>query len=62
MRHTAYGALIRGYQITVPRDAVCAFEGVDEEAALEYLRGTYGARIATVDELTGAGTKTGRAV
>jgi len=51
VRHSSYGALIRGYAITVPRDAVCAFEGVDEEEALTYLRATYGARITTVDEL-----------
>jgi nicotinamidase-related amidase len=55
VRHTSYGALIRGYEITVPRDAVCAFEGVDEDEALEYLRATYAARITTVDELVGAG-------
>lgn len=53
VRHTAYGALIRGYRIVVARDAVCAFEGVDEEEALDYLRAVYGARIATVDELVG---------
>ena len=51
IRHSAYGALIHGYGITVPRDAVCAFEGVDEEEALEYLRTVYGARVTTVDEL-----------
>jgi nicotinamidase-related amidase len=55
-RHTSYGALIRGYEITVPRDAVCAFEGVDEHDALEYLKNTYGANITTVDELTQART------
>ena len=27
VRHSSYGALIRGYEIVVPRDAVCAFEG-----------------------------------
>ena len=54
VRHSSYGALIRGYEITVPRDAVCAFEGVDEDAALEYLEGTYAARVTTVDELVGA--------
>lgn len=54
VRHSSYGALIRGYEITVPRDAVCAFEGVDEEAALEYLRATYAATLTTVDELVGA--------
>lgn len=52
VRHSAYGALIRGYEIAVPRDAVCAFEGVSEEDALEYLRTVYAARITTVDELT----------
>src|SRR5262249_7904252 len=31
IRHSSYGALIRGYEVTVPRDAVCAFEGVDED-------------------------------
>lgn len=51
IRHTSYGALIRGYEITVPRDAVCAFQGVDEDEALEYLKMAYGARVTTVDEL-----------
>jgi nicotinamidase-related amidase len=51
VRHTSYGALIRGYEITIPRFAVCAFEGVDEEEALEYLKATYGANVTTVDEL-----------
>ena len=37
VRHSAYGALIRGYRVTIPRDAVCAFEGVDPQAALDYL-------------------------
>ena len=43
MRHSSYGALIRGYRVTVPRDAVCAFEGVDAEDALDYLVMAYGA-------------------
>jgi nicotinamidase-related amidase len=62
VRHSAYGALMRGYQITVPRDAVCAFEGVSEEDALDYLRGTYGARITSVDELISVQEKSERAV
>lgn len=53
VRHSSYGALIRGYEITIPRDAVCAFEGVDEDEALAYLESTYAARIVTVDELVG---------
>lgn len=53
VRHSAYGAMIRGYAIAVPRDAVCAFEGVDENEALDYLRTVYGARITSVTELAG---------
>jgi nicotinamidase-related amidase len=37
VRHSAYGALIRGYRVTVPRDGVCCCHGVEAEAALEYL-------------------------
>jgi nicotinamidase-related amidase len=51
VRHTAYGALIRGYSIIVPRDAVCTFEGIDDEEALDYLHSVYGARITSVDQL-----------
>jgi len=54
VRHSSYGALRRGYDISIPRDAVCAFEGVDEDEALEYLRSVYGARITTVAELVGS--------
>jgi len=54
VRHSSYGALIRGYAITIPRDAVCGFEGVDEDEALAYLEMAYGAKIATVGELTRA--------
>jgi len=61
VRHSAYGALVRGYEITVPRDAVCGFEGVDEEAALDYLRDVYHARVTTVDELVGAPARRDRA-
>jgi nicotinamidase-related amidase len=59
VRHSSYGALIRGYDIVIPRDAVCGFEGVDEQASLDYLEHTYGARITTVAELTGAAVAAG---
>ena len=61
VRHSAYGALRYGYEITVPRDAVCTFEGVDEDEALGYLHDVYGARVTSVDELTGERAKAGRA-
>jgi nicotinamidase-related amidase len=51
VRHSSYGALIRGYDITIASDAVCAFEGVNEEEALEYLKMAYGAKVVTVNEL-----------
>ena len=56
VRHSSYGALIRGYAITIPRDAVCGFEGVDENEALEFLEMAYAAAITTVDELVEAPT------
>ncbi len=54
VRHSSYGALIRGYRVTVPRDAVCTFEGVNEDEALEYLVMAYGATVTDVAALTGA--------
>ena len=54
VRHSSYGALIRGYRVTVPRDAVCAFEGVNEDEALDYLVMAYGAAVTDVAALTGA--------
>jgi nicotinamidase-related amidase len=59
VRHSSYGALIRGYQVTIPRDAVCAFDGVDEEDALAYLVMAYGAKLTDVAELTGAPASVG---
>lgn len=47
VRHTAYGAFTRDYAIKVPSDAVCVFPGVDQEAALDYLKTIYGADITT---------------
>ena len=53
VRHSAYGAFIRGLRISVPSDAVCVFPGVDQDAALEYLRTIYGARIVTTADVIG---------
>jgi len=54
VRHSAYGALIRGYRVTIPRDAVSAFDGVDAGAALEYLVMAYGAELTDGTALTGS--------
>lgn len=45
VRHTSYGAFIRGYGIEIPTDGVCVFDGVDNAAAIDYLRTIYGATI-----------------
>jgi nicotinamidase-related amidase len=45
VRHASYGAFQRGLAVTVPRDAVCTFEGVDDDQALDYLHSLYGAPI-----------------
>lgn len=52
VRHSSYGAMIRGYRVAIPRDCVCGFEGVDEDAALAYLEMAYAATVTTSDELT----------
>ncbi|MBO0663398.1 cysteine hydrolase [Jiella sp. MQZ9-1] len=51
VRHSAYGAFTRGYGIKVPADAVCVFPGVDQAAALDYLKTIYGAEITTTAAL-----------
>jgi nicotinamidase-related amidase len=51
VRHTAYGAMVHGYAIVIPRDGVCAWPEVDAEDALAYLEMMYGARLTTVDEI-----------
>jgi nicotinamidase-related amidase len=61
VRHSSYGALVRGYDITIPSDAVCAFAGVDEQAALDYLKMAYAAKITTVEALAGAAVHAHRA-
>jgi nicotinamidase-related amidase len=53
VRHSAYGAFIRGYGIEIPTDGVCVFDGVDNEAAIDYLRTIYGATITHSATLIG---------
>lgn len=55
VRHSAYGAFIRGYRILVPRDGVCAFPHVNAQDAIAYLEEIYGARITTTDALIQGG-------
>jgi nicotinamidase-related amidase len=54
VRHAAYNALILGYRILVPADAVCEFGDIDHDEALAYLKDVYGAEMTTTDGLIGA--------
>ncbi|PHM56834.1 cysteine hydrolase family protein [Xenorhabdus sp. KK7.4] len=51
VRHTAYGAFVRGYGIKVLSDAVCVFLQADQNEALNYLKSIYGVEITTSTEL-----------
>ncbi|KAN0032986.1 hypothetical protein ACTA71_011193 [Dictyostelium dimigraforme] len=51
VRHTAYGAFIRGYQIKVPSDCVCVFKDADNQDALDYLKNIYGSIITTSNDI-----------
>ena len=53
IRHTAYGAFLAGYDIHVPMDAVCAHDGIDQQAALGDLKDMYGATLTTSTALIG---------
>jgi nicotinamidase-related amidase len=45
VKHTAYGAFIRGYDIVVLEDGVNAFTEEHHRGGLEYIRNNYGASI-----------------
>jgi nicotinamidase-related amidase len=51
--HTAYGAFCGGYGTQVPTDAVCALDGVDEQAALDRLAAMYGVELTSSTALIG---------
>ena len=51
--HTAYGAFMAGYDISVPMDAVCATGEPEQQAALGDLKDMYGATLTTSTALIG---------
>ena len=56
VRHSAYDAFQGGLRVVAPADAAAVFEGVDADAALDYLRTVYGAQITTSEALVGEPT------
>lgn len=53
IKHTTYGAFIRGYNIIIPEDAVTAFTKEDHESGLSYIKDNYGAKIMQTSEIVG---------
>lgn len=51
VKHTSYGAFIRGYNIIIPEDAVNAFTREDHESGLSYIKNNYGAQIMRTSEI-----------
>lgn len=51
IQHTAADAFFRGYKIVVPQDGVEAVDESTQQAALKYLKRTYGCEITTTNEL-----------
>ena len=58
VRHTSYDAYVRGHEVVVVSDATAVFEPLSkqphqerQQAALDYLKMIYGAKILSTDEL-----------
>jgi nicotinamidase-related amidase len=58
VRHTSYDAYVRGIEVVVPSDATAIFAPLSDapyeerqQAALDYLKNIYGAKITTTTEL-----------
>ena len=51
VKHTSYGAFIRGYNIIIPEDAVNAFTKEDHESGLSYIKNNYGAQLMRTSEI-----------
>lgn len=51
VKHTSYGAFIRGYIIVIPEDAVNAFTKEDHESGLSYIKDNYGVQIMQTSEI-----------
>jgi nicotinamidase-related amidase len=51
IKHTSYGAFIRGYNIIIPEDAVNAFTREHHESGLSYIKNNYGAQIKRTSEI-----------
>jgi nicotinamidase-related amidase len=51
VKHTAYDAFVRGYNVIVAEDGVQAFTAEDHRAGLKYMKQNYGAKIEKVSDI-----------
>jgi isochorismate hydrolase len=51
IKHTSYGAFIKGYNIVIPEDAVNAFTKEDHKSGLSYIKDNYGAQLMRTSEI-----------
>jgi nicotinamidase-related amidase len=51
VKHTVYGAFIRGYNTIIAKDGVKAFTEKDHYEGLEYIHNNYGASIKKVSDI-----------
>lgn len=52
VRHTSYDAFRRGFKLTAVSDGCAAFPGIDNDAALDYLKTIYHAEVTNSASLT----------
>ena len=51
VKHTAYDAFVKGYDVVVAEDGVEAFTEGDHRAGLKYMKQNYGAKIEKISEI-----------
>lgn len=51
VKHTAYDAFVKGYEIVVAEDGVEAFTEGDHIAGLKYMKHNYGAKVKKISEI-----------
>ena len=51
VRHTAFDAFVRGFDIIIPEDGITSFQEQDHIASLNYMKTNYGAKIIKTSQL-----------
>lgn len=51
VRHSAFDAFVRGYEIIIPEDGITSFQEQDHRTSLNYMKTNYGAKIIKMSQL-----------